>query len=337
MKYFVLCSLLFAGAIAVTQLKSKLGPYPIDPTQVSVGGLSAGAFFAVQYEVAFSSEIMGAGIFAGGPYYCAQGNEGYAFIQCMYALMSIPVSTLVSQTQTWASSGKVDPVSNLVKHKTFLYSGTFDTVVNPKVMQALQQYYQQIGISTSNINADFDTPSEHAMPTNSYGNSCYWLGTPYINDCDYDGAGTALQWIYGSLQSPVSPHTDNIFTFDQSAFTNGDPSAISLADAGYLYIPDGCQNHTDGAAKPCKLHIVFHGCSQTTDDIGQDFVLYTGYNNWAESNNIVVLYPQAAHSTLLGNPNGCFDWWGYTTSSYAWKNGPQMAAVNGMMDALLGN
>lgn len=47
-----------------------LGPYPIDPRQVSVGGISAGGFFAVQYQVAFSSQIIGAGIFAGGPYYC---------------------------------------------------------------------------------------------------------------------------------------------------------------------------------------------------------------------------------------------------------------------------
>jgi len=252
--------------------------------------------------------------------------------------MNIPVSSLVSTTQNWASAGNIDPVSNLVKHKAFLYSGLFDTVVNPKVMAALQQYYQGIGLSSSNIQTDFDTPSEHTMPTDDYGNSCYWLGSPYISNCDYDGAGTALQFIYGSLASPVTPQNDNVFSFDQSAFTNGDPSAISLADAGYIYIPEGCQNHTlDGAAKLCKLHIVFHGCSQTTDDIGQDFVLDAGFNKWAEANNIVVLYPQAAHSALLGNPNGCFDWWGYTTASnYAWKSGAQMAAVHGMMEALLG-
>jgi len=37
---------------------------------MAVVGLSAGAFFAAQFHVAFSSELIGAGIIAGGPYYC---------------------------------------------------------------------------------------------------------------------------------------------------------------------------------------------------------------------------------------------------------------------------
>jgi hypothetical protein len=30
------------------------------------------------------------------------------------------------------------------------------------------------------------------------------LGSPYINNCDYDGAGAALNQIYGKLSAPVS-------------------------------------------------------------------------------------------------------------------------------------
>lgn len=36
------------------------------------GGLSAGGFMAVQYSFAYSKDISGAAIFAGGPFYCAQ-------------------------------------------------------------------------------------------------------------------------------------------------------------------------------------------------------------------------------------------------------------------------
>jgi len=34
--------------------------------EISVSGISSGGFFAVQFHVAFSSTIMGAGIIAGG-------------------------------------------------------------------------------------------------------------------------------------------------------------------------------------------------------------------------------------------------------------------------------
>jgi hypothetical protein len=36
------------------------------------------------------------------------------------------------------------------------------------------------------------------------------------------------------------------------------------------------------------------------------------------------------------NPNGCWDWWGYTGDTYATQAGPQMAAVKAMIEDLLG-
>lgn len=38
----------------------------------------------------------------------------------------------------------------------------------------------------------------------------------------------------------------------------------------------------------CRLHVVFHGCKQTINDIQEQYVENTGYNKWAESNNIIV-------------------------------------------------
>jgi hypothetical protein len=40
----------------------------------TVSGISAGGFMAAQMAIAFSQSIVGAGIFAGGPFYCAQGQ-----------------------------------------------------------------------------------------------------------------------------------------------------------------------------------------------------------------------------------------------------------------------
>ena len=64
----------------------------------------------------------------------------------------------------------------------------------------------------------------------------------------------------------------------------------------------------------CKLHVVFHGCNQQIGKIGNVFAQNAGYNQVADLNNIIILYPQVKLS--LANPNGCFDWWGYTNTNY---------------------
>jgi poly(3-hydroxybutyrate) depolymerase len=61
------------------------------------------------------------------------------------------------------------------------------------------------------------------------------------------------------------------------------------------------------------------------DDV---FARDAGYNEWAESNRLLVLYPQVASSKVAPmNPLGCWDWWGYTDENYATQTGLQIAAV----------
>jgi hypothetical protein len=60
----------------------------------------------------------------------------------------------------------------------------------------------------------------------------------------------------------------------------------------------------------------------------------TGYNRWADANNIIVLYAQIAASLM--NPKGCWDWFAYDSADYAVKKGPQMAAVKAILDRIAG-
>ena len=46
------------------------------------------------------------------------------------------------------------------------------------------------------------------------------------------------------------------------------------------------------------MHVVFHGCSQSKNDVGDAVTHETGFADWAETNNIIMLFPQAAPSTL---------------------------------------
>jgi poly(3-hydroxybutyrate) depolymerase len=90
------------------------------------------------------------------------------------------------------------------------------------------------------------------------------------------------------------------------------------------------------------VHIAFHGCRQNADAVGAAFVREAGYNRWADSNHLIILYPQTISRYGFGgwpvsfvfNPNGCWDWWGYTGPFYHTRNGAQIRAVRAMLARL---
>ncbi|HEX6266216.1 MAG TPA: PHB depolymerase family esterase [Burkholderiales bacterium] len=102
-----------------------------------------------------------------------------------------------------------------------------------------------------------------------------------------------------------------------------------MGDEGHVYVPRACE------AQRCRVHVAFHGCRQTTEDIGDRFAREAGYNGWAEANRLIVLYPQAIKRYWgIYNPRGCWDWWGYTGAAYATKEGAQIRAVKAMLERL---
>ena len=56
-------------------------------------------------------------------------------------------------------------------------------------------------------------------------------------------------------------------------------------------------------------------CNRCRASVGDAYVTMTGYLEVGELNNIVMLFPQTIRSGL-DNPNGCWDWWGYTDGNY---------------------
>jgi poly(3-hydroxybutyrate) depolymerase len=107
-----------------------------------------------------------------------------------------------------------------------------------------------------------------------------------------------------------------------------EPAAHSLADTGYAYVPTSCAN-----GETCRIHVSFHGCLQNaTGASGSDYYQHAGYNEWADANHLIVLYPQTVTgSGAESNPDACWDWWGYDSPSYATQQGPQMAMVRAMI------
>jgi hypothetical protein len=110
-----------------------------------------------------------------------------------------------------------------------------------------------------------------------------------------------------------------------------------MAETGYVYVPGSC-----AAQQPCRVHIALHGCKQNFETIQDHYIQHAGYNEWADTNRLIILYPQ----TIVGNPAtdpftplnpfGCWDWWGYTNFNYAVKAGRQISTIKAMLDRLTG-
>ncbi len=320
-----------AAAVPAQATVVTLGRYGADASKSSVSGISSGGYMAVQVHVGMSSTFKsGVAVFAGGPYYCAQGSSITATGYCMNATSTsqIPLSTLYSTTNSWASSGYIDSTSNLSGSKVYLFSGTKDTLVKQPVMDALNLYYQHYG---SNINYNKTTAAGHAWISPYGANACADQKGTYINNCDIDPEQTFLSMFYGNLNGKNSGTLSGSFVeFNQKEFVPGGvASTYSLANSGWVYVPSSC-----ASANSCKVHVVLHGCSQNYSSIGNAMVTKSGVNQWADTNNIIVVYPQTVASYFPYNPNGCWDWWGYTNANYAKKSGPQMAFIKNIVNRI---
>ena len=70
--------------------------------------------------------------------------------------------------------------------------------------------------------------------------------------------------------------------------------------------------------------------------LGGKFPELANLDTYANTNNLVVLYPQAIASVIPYNPEGCWDWRGYDGPNFAVKSAPQMVTIVNMVHALGG-
>ncbi|MEZ5775625.1 MAG: poly(3-hydroxybutyrate) depolymerase [Hyphomicrobiaceae bacterium] len=318
-----------------------------EPGGITVSGLSSGAYMAGQMQIAHSSRVSGAAIIAGGPYGCAESldtglgqvlpgsevfNFGTALNGCMRHrlwMLGVPdASRLADRARERAELGEIDQVAGLADDRVYLFVGENDGTVARAIVEAAEAFYVNVGVPARAITLVENVGAGHAFVTESTGLSCGTTGEPYLTDCDYDQAGALLETLLGPLAPPSTNPAGRLVDFDQLAYV-GDAVVHGFAPTGAVYVPDTC------AATPgCRIHIVFHGCGQSRERIGDAFVDGAGYQRWADTNRLVVLFPQVSASPF--NPEGCWDWWGYTGRAYLTREGTQIAAVWRMVDRLAG-
>lgn len=331
------------GRTAIAQhVTEKLPAMDADLEMTSVSGISSGGFMAAQIAAAYSSKFMGVGIIAAGPFYCAGLMRKGAHLTDAMAFCMTPVSAVVApsggeafkKATEFAAAGTIDPVSGLRRQRAYVFSGENDKTVKTVVAQAVVAFYGAAGVTGDQIKYEPHKRAAHSIVTNNPDDlPCDAEESPYINNCDFMQSHRLLSHIYPDKAQPPRDGalTGKIVKFDQSEFIAG--TRTSMDKNAYVYIPAYCEKNR------CAVHVAFHGCQQGRSLIGDRFYNGTGYNEFADANGIIVLYPQARRSDMPPNPKGCWDFWGYSSENqnqpdFYTRNAPQMRAVMAMIARL---
>ncbi|MDE1179192.1 poly(3-hydroxybutyrate) depolymerase [Paraburkholderia sp.] len=343
-----------------------LGTYNVQKGDSSISGLSSGAFMTVQLHLAHSASFSGVGVIAGGPFRCAESfrdaaplaedayvqNAEYICMSPLTAQTGPNALKLVQLARDTERDRMIDPLSNLKGDRVYLFTGTHDTVVYSDVVKCTRRFYELLGVASEDIAFDDTVAAGHSIVTENPEDSMLGANQPpYINCGKFVQSHRILNHIYDDLAPPSANLKGRLIRFDQTEFFDG-PRA-SMSEFGYAYVPFEVEQ-----GSPARVHIVLHGCKQGYGYVnfvygradqanqapyGNRYITTTGYNEIADSNNIIVLYPQAtgADGGGLQNPDGCWDWWGYTSEQpnqpdYYSRDAIQIKALHGMLDRLGG-
>lgn len=345
----------------------KLPQLNVEKGQSSVSGLSSGAFMTVQLHLAHSASFTGAGVIAGGPYRGVETFRGSALITedaweinamqlCMAPLtpeLAPDARKSVQLAQQTERDLLIDPLSNMARQRMYIFTGSKDSVVMSPVVAQTREMYRLLGVPEAQIHYDDSVPAGHSLLTaNPEDNALGDNKPPYLNRGPFVHAHAILQHIYPDSKAPALNPTGKLLRFDQRDFFDSN-SAASMSEFGYVYIP---QAVLDGAA--ARVHIAIHGCkqgsafvnysfgnldSQDQPPYGMRYITSTGYIEFADANNLIILFPQVtgSDSSQTQNPDGCWDWWGYSSKTpgypdYFSKKALQIQAIHAMLTRLGG-
>lgn len=319
-----------AGPVMAAPSLPKLGA---TLEQTTVSGFSSGAYMAGQFAVAYSSIVTGVGLVAGGPYFCTGEPSGEGALQnaltrCMnpaFTHTSPPdAQALWNRTRQFALDGLIDDTRNLERQRVYLFNGRRDHILTKAVTDQARAFYELAG--AQELSYVTDNRAGHGMITDRItDNACGTSFQPFFNNCGIPVARHILSAVAGPLNQPARRAGGKLLRFRQSFYAA--PQAGMAAD-GFVYVPKRCER---GA---CRVHVAFHGCWQGEQAVGDHFYRRAGYNESADANRIIVLYPQVSATTTPYNPAGCWDYWGYSGAGFYTREGTQLSAVRAMLARL---
>lgn len=265
--------------------------------------------------------------------------------------------------QEFEKENLISPLANIQNQKILVYHGLDDLVVNPVMANKLSEFYLQNGVSVQNL-VQITRAGGHNYPTDKLGlNSCISERTPYVSSCEFNLSEKVLTHLTGinnlkRAEVKVATELLKVVSQDRTGLTR----PRSLAAYGYLASgekclknPESCHLHV--ALHGCEMSDAFDANFDTrfvrgaragyfqmrtkkdsflfsplpyieqkkAGMAGLKFAQSSGYIDYVEANDIMVLFPQTDITELNYplNPKGCWDWYGWTDANYATNNGAE--------------
>jgi len=311
---------------------NQLSKLNIDPEGISVSGISSGADFAIQFQVAFSSVVKGVGVFAGQPYHCAVTRfNGDRLVSPCFGTTedgSTPGCTkeIPSPDVPWCencpSGGLVVTYDHCKRHpervnvsslleyaRVQAGKGSIDPLSNLAGTKVYlyrgtkDSFYAKGTVQHSQtffealgarVLFNSTTPSEHSWPTIDYGTPC---GQGVIEACGYDGPGAALQHIYGGvLHPPERSLSRHLTLFDQTPFMTQDNNGTQQYNATMPHVtgfaPEGYLYVPSRCRDGSPCKLHFSLHGCGVDGYYEEAVHHLGFQNWGEANDIVIVFPR---------------------------------------------
>lgn len=275
---------------------------------------------AIQYQFAYPEDISAVGSLAGGVWNCSQGDWQRARKACMSHPEEVQIEESLKTAEEMQKKNELGNLSLIRKHKVFLFQGLADSVLKPEQADHLENFLSKY---SPLLTKKADLQAGHGFPTLKTNIPCEQNKIPWLINCQYDLSAEMLSWFFGPLKSSVPAQTNSLLTFDQKEFSQ---VATKVAGIGHAYIPKACLDES------CPALIMLHGCLMSPTILGEQFINGTELNDWAEGNNLIIVYPATTRS--VGNPNGCWDWFSYTGKDFLSRKAPQIVFLNQIIQRL---
>lgn len=136
-----------------------------------------------------------------------------ALVDCMSSPVLLDLPTIYTKTDGFAKQGLIDSPANIKDSKVFMFSGTKDSTVYPGVSLKGQELYNHYG---ADVLTEFTLLAAHTQPTDDpKQGACSPAASPYISNCNYNGAFHALNHISSRapLNEPVQKVVKNLFSY----------------------------------------------------------------------------------------------------------------------------
>lgn len=285
----------------------------------NASGVSSGAFMAVQLGIVHSKKFKKIGVFSGGPYFCSLGSATQALSVCMKNPKKTDFQTMDKELKKYENGYLIDSLYHLQKSFFYIVHGKKDPVI---LSESATNLSSQLGKYKTPHKLEFIENLGHGLSQKNVGSECDKTQIPWVNNC----MESSIEKFFSltSMEKQKSPSTEGQWYYlsNNSQYTH----LNWFSKYTYVFVPQRCET------QQCSAHLALHGCLQSPEFVKNDFYTQSGYIEASKVHNVIMIFPDIKKSKE--NPNGCWDWYGYTDKFFATNKAQQIQFLNNVTEKI---